>query len=80
MVDLFSVPLGYVDPRQGPDDGISPSPIPSEAFDHRGKWVALHAGKLLAVRNTPAELWAEFGDRRSEVSFFRVPTTNIYAR
>jgi hypothetical protein len=80
MDDLFSVPLGYVDPDQGPEDGWSPSPIPSEAFEHRGKWVALHVGKILAVRDTPAELWDEFGDRAAEVSFFHVPTTNVYAR
>lgn len=80
VVDLFSVPLGYVDPDQGPDDGISTVPaIPDEAFDHRGKWVALRAGKLLAVRDTSEELWDEFGDRAAEVSFFHVPTTNIYA-
>jgi hypothetical protein len=79
MDDLFSVPLGYVDPDQGPDDGMSPSPVPPEAFDHRGKWLALHAGKVLAVRDTPEELWDEFGDRSAEVSFFHVPSTHIYA-
>jgi len=78
--DLFSVPLGYVDPDQGPEDEPTVSPIPAEAFEHRGKWVALHAGKLLAVRETREELREEFGDRRHEVSFFHVPTTNVYAR
>jgi hypothetical protein len=80
MDDLFSVPLGYVDPDQPVEEEPTVSPIPPEAFDHRGKWVALHAGRLLAVRDTPDELREEFGDRRSEVSFFHVPPTNVYAR
>lgn len=80
MNDLFSVPIGHVDPDQEPDDGTTISPIPKEAFEHRGKWVALHAGRLLAVGDTPAELRRNFGDRRHEVSFFHVPATNVYAR
>ncbi len=80
MDDLFSVPLGYVDPDQGSDDEPSVSPIPPEVVDYPGKWVALHAGTLLAVRDTPAELWDEFGDRAADVSFFEVPTTRIFAR
>jgi len=81
MDDLFSVPLGYTPSEaQGEEDGTSISPIPPEAFDHRGKWVALRAGRLLAVRDTRGELREEFSDRRAEVSFFHVPTTQIYAR
>lgn len=80
MDDLFSVPLGHVDPDQPAEEEPTVSPIPPEAFEHRGKWVALHAGQLLAVKDTPEQLREEFGDRRSEVSFFHVPQTNVYAR
>lgn len=80
MDDLFSVPLGYADPDQGDEDELSISPVPPAAFEHPGKWVALHAGRLIAVRDTPAELREEFEGRRSEVSFFHVPTTRLFAR
>jgi hypothetical protein len=80
MDDFFSVPLGYVDPDQRPDDDVlSPSPIPPEAFEHRGKWLALRGRKILAVRDTRAELRKEFGHRRTEVVFFHVPVSSIYA-
>jgi hypothetical protein len=53
MDDLFSVPLGYVGPDQGPDDGVSTLPaIPDEAFDHRGKWVAFRGAGLDMIRDT----------------------------
>ncbi|MFI4992655.1 MAG: hypothetical protein ACHQCH_03425 [Solirubrobacterales bacterium] len=81
MDDFFSVPLGYVDPDQGPDDDdrVSPSPIPPEAYEHRGKWLALRGRKILAIRDTEAELREEFGHRRTEVIFFHVPVSPIYA-
>jgi hypothetical protein len=81
MDDFFSVPVGYVDPDQGPDDDdrVSPSPIPPEAYEHRGKWLALRGRKILAVRDTSAELREEFGHRRTEVVFFHVPPAAIYA-
>lgn len=80
MDDLFSVPLGYVDPDQGPDDGVSVSSIPPEAFEHPGKHVALRGRKIVAVKDTLTELLEALGDRSSEVSFFHVPTTNVFAR
>jgi hypothetical protein len=81
MDDLFSVPLGYVDPDQGPDDGVSTvSAIPDEAFEHRGKWLALRGRKILAIMDTRAELRKEFGHRRTEVVFFHVPETRNFAR
>jgi hypothetical protein len=81
MDDLFSVPLGYVDPDQGPDDGVSTVPaIPDEAFEHRGKWLALRGRKILAIRDSRAELRKEFGHRRTEVVFFHVPETRNFAR
>jgi len=80
MDDLFSVPLGYVDPDQGPDDELSPSPIPPEAFEHRGKWLALRGRKVLAVRDTRAELRQEFGLHHPGITFFNVPETRNLAR
>jgi len=74
--DLFSVPLGYVDPDQGPDNELSLPAIPAEAFEHRGKWVAFRGCKILAVRDTRAEL----GQRRTGVIFFHVPETRVFAR
>jgi hypothetical protein len=53
--------------------------VPDEAFDYRGKWVASRGGKLVAVRDTREELLEELGDRRSQVSLYHVPTTNLYA-
>jgi len=80
MDDLFSVPLGYVDPDQGPDNGVSLPAIPPEAFEHRGKWLALRGRKILAVRDTRAELRKEFGHRRTGLIFFHVPETRNFAR
>lgn len=56
------------------------SPIPAEAYEHRGKWVALQGTRLIAVRDTSEELRKEFGHRRTEVIFFHVPETSKYAR
>jgi hypothetical protein len=80
MDDLFSVPLGYVDPDQGPDNELSLPAIPAEAFEHRGKWVAFRGRKILAVRDTRAELRTEFGDQHLGVIFFHVPETRVFAR
>ena len=79
MDDLFSVPIGYAAPGEE-EDGISISPVPPDAYDYPGKWLALRAGQILAVRDTEAELRSEFEDRRAEVSFFYVPTTTVFAR
>lgn len=81
MDDLFSVPLGYVDPDQGPDDGVSTVPaVPPEAFEHPGKYLALRRQKIVAIGDTHEELLEILGDRRSEVSLFHVPTSRIFAR
>jgi hypothetical protein len=80
MDDLFSVPLGYVDPDQGPDNELSLPAIPPEVVDYPGKWLALRGRKILAVRDTRAELREEFGHRRTEVIFFHVPTSRVFAR
>jgi len=80
MDDFFSVPVGYVGPDERGSGRISASPIPPNAYDHPGKWLALGARKILAIKDTREELESEFGDRRREVSFFHVPTTTIFAR
>jgi len=82
LEDLFSVPLGYVDPDQGPDDGVSTLPaIPDEAFDHRGKWVAFRGGaKVDMIRDTENELLDALGGRRVGVILFHVPETRNFAR
>lgn len=79
MKDFFSVPPGYVDPDEE-EDGVSPSPVPAEAYEHRGKWLALRVGKILAVKNTRADLRKEFGDRHLGVTFFHVPPTPLVLR
>ena len=81
MDDLFSVPLGYVDPDQGPDDGVSTLPaIPDEAFDHPGKWVAFRGAGLDMIRDTQEELLEALGGQRLGVILFHIPTTRIFAR
>ncbi len=67
----------------GPDEGgdrVSPSPVPPVAYDYPGKWLLLGAAKILAIRDTEEELAKEFGDCRTGVTFFHVPTTTIFAR
>lgn len=82
VFDLFAQPIGAEPPDQNNEDEdiVLPSPIPPEAFEHRGKWLALHNREILAVRDTEEELEKEFGDRGHEVSFFHVSPTPIYAR
>ena len=81
MYDLFARPIGSVPPNQKNYENVKlSSPIPAEAYEHRGKWVALHGGKMLAVRDTSEELRKEFGHRQHEVSFFHVPETRMLAR
>jgi hypothetical protein len=80
MDDFFSAPSDYIETSQDSNDEVSPSPVPPDAFKHRGKWLALHGRRILAIRDTEAELRKEFADRRSVVSFFHVPTTSVYAR
>lgn len=77
MDDFFSVPAGYADPDE--KDGVSISPVPPDAYDHPGKWLALRGGQVIAVKDTEAELRDEFGDRCLGMTFFYVPTTTIYA-
>jgi Family of unknown function (DUF5678) len=54
-VDLFAAPLGST--PQDPDllEGISP--VPAEAFDYRGQWVAIRGDKVVAARNRLRDLY-----------------------
>jgi len=50
-------------------------PVPAEAYEkHRGKWIAVRSGEIVAVAETLKELWA---DKRlvSEASAYHVPET-----
>ena len=77
MDDFFSVPAGYADPDE--KDAVSISPVPADAYEHPGKWLALRGGQVGAVKDTYGELEDEFGDPSLGVTFFYVPTTTIYA-
>ena len=79
MDDLFSVPLGTVPPGE-PEESVGISPVPAEAAEHRGKWLALRSGKIIAVRDTAAELRKEFGDHHLGITFFRVPPARTILR
>jgi hypothetical protein len=81
MYDLFARPIGSEPPNQKNYENVKlSSPIPAEAYEHRGKWVALQGTRIIAVRDTEEELCGEFGHRRTEVIFFHVPETRTLAR
>jgi hypothetical protein len=78
--DLFSVPAGTV-PQVDPEHGVDHSiPFPAEIDDHRGRWVAVHRGKILAVRDTEAQLRKALGHAHSGVRLFHVPASDVAAR
>ncbi len=79
MYDFFSVPLGYAAPSEE-EDGISISPVPAEAAKHRGKWLALRSGKIVAVRDSVEALRKEFGEHHVGVTFFHVPASPVVLR
>lgn len=72
--DFFSVPIGTV-PAGELQESFGVGPVPAEAAKYPGKWLALSLGKIIAVRDTQAELAKEFGHRPTEVMFFHVPST-----
>jgi hypothetical protein len=72
--DFFSVPLGTV-PVDEPEESFGIGPVPAEAAQYPGKWLALNLGEIIAVRDTQTELRREFGHRLKEVTFFHVPST-----
>jgi hypothetical protein len=80
MLDLFSVPVGTV-PQTDPEDSVDHSlPFPAEIDDYRGKWVAVRRGKILAVRDTEADLRKALGAQQLGVTLFHVPTCDVAAR
>lgn len=79
MDDFFSVPLGTTAPDE-PEESVGISPVPAEAAKYRGKWLALSAGKIIAVRDTADELRKELGDRHLGITFFRVPPSRVILR
>lgn len=80
-MDLFALPVGSEAPRQGDDDdAVMASPVPPEAFEHRGKWVALRAAWVIAVRDSFAALRDDRQVQDFDVSFFHVPSTPVIAR
>lgn len=72
MLDLFERPLGTT--PDDPDRLAAVSPVPSEAFAHRGKWVAIREGRVIAARATLGDLYRTPGVRDSDVSY-HVPTS-----
>ena len=80
MDDLFSVPLGYVDPDQGPDNELSLPAIPPEAFEHPGKHLALRGQNIVAIADTYEELLETLGDKHSKLLLFHVPASRVFAR
>jgi hypothetical protein len=79
MDDFFSVPLGTVPPNE-PQVSVGISPVPAEAAKYRGKWLALSSGKIIAVRDTEAELRKEFGAHHLGTTFFHVPASSVILR
>jgi hypothetical protein len=78
--DLFSVPLGYVDPDQGPDNELSLPAVPPAAFEYPGKHVALRGQKIVAIADTYEELLETLGDKHSKLLLFHVPASRVFAR
>jgi hypothetical protein len=80
MIDLFSVPAGTV-PQVDPEHGVDHSvPFPPEIDDHRGKWVAVRQGEIIAVRDTQRELRQAVSEEHGAVRLFHVPTSDVAAR
>jgi Family of unknown function (DUF5678) len=79
MDDFFSVPLGTVAPDE-PEESVENSTFPADIDEHRGKWVALRAGKIVAVRDTAKELRQQFSDQHLGVTFFHVPASPLILR
>jgi hypothetical protein len=75
-VDLFAAPLG-----SAPDDpelleGISP--VPAEAFDYRGQWVAIRGQKVVAARDRLRDLREAPEVKDTDVTY-HVPTSPTVA-
>ncbi len=75
MDDFFSVPAGAVAANE-PTRSQAVSSLPTEALQHRGKWIALRRDNIIAVKDTLDALRKEIGAPPLEVSFFHVPPAN----
>lgn len=66
-VDLFAAPLGSA-PRD-PEilEGISP--VPAEAFDYRGQWVAIRGDKVVLARPRLRDLYNAPELRDTDVTY-----------
>jgi hypothetical protein len=80
MDDLFSVPLGYVDPDQPPAEGVALSSVPTDAYKYRDKWLALRNRKVVAVHDSERELYADPIVHDPGVTIFWAPDADVFAR
>jgi hypothetical protein len=81
MYDLFAEPIGSEPADQNDDENaVLVSPVPPEAYRHPGKWVALRAAHVVAVKDSFEELRDDPKLQDFDISFFHVPTTRILAR
>jgi hypothetical protein len=79
MDDFFSVPLGTLPPDE-PEESVGISPVPAEAYEHRGKWLALLRGRIVAIHDSEAEIYADPIVRKPEITTFHVPPTPLILR
>ncbi len=66
-IDLFASPLG-----SAPDDPEfleESSPVPAEAFDYRGQWVAIRNEKVVAARSRLRDLYQAPELRDTDVTY-----------
>jgi hypothetical protein len=75
-VDLFSAPLGSAPEVPELLEGISP--VPAEAFDYRGQWVAIRGQKVVLARDRLRDLYEAPELRDTDVTY-HVPATPAVA-
>jgi hypothetical protein len=76
MIDLFEAPLGSA--PADPDRLAAVSPIPDEAFAHRGQWVAIREGRVIAARATLQDLYQAPEVKDSDVTC-HIPPSPAFA-
>lgn len=79
MGDLFSMPLGSAPPNE-PEESVGIGPVPAEAYEHRGKWLALRRGSIVAIYDSEDELYADPVTSKPEVTTFHVPSSPYVLR
>jgi hypothetical protein len=75
-VDLFAAPLGSAPHDPELIEGISP--VPAEAFDYRGQWVAIRDDKVVAARGRLRDLYNAPELRDTDVTY-HVPASPTVA-